>query len=153
MALYTMTLYDWLQNGFELPEIFSEIPTLPESEMTFAELFVYHFSEWEIGFETAESFERKLTQHANMIIPLYIKKIETIENEYSNIFKNETVRRSYLNNIVISTLDDDTGNSAESLEIKNPTETINAIKQFQEKINSVYMSLLDEFQSMFVGLC
>lgn len=151
MALYTITLYNWLQNGFSLPAVFDTVPDI--SGMNFKTLFTYHFSDWEIGFETEEAFSRKLEAHANMIIPLYVTKIQAIESEYENIFKNETVRRTFINNASISALNDSTGNSAESLETKTPSETLNAIIQFQERVKPIYQALLDEFQSMFMGLC
>ena len=66
MALYTITLYNWLQNGFSLPAVFDTVPDI--SGMNFKTLFTYHFSDWEIGFETEEAFSRKLEAHANMIV-------------------------------------------------------------------------------------
>lgn len=152
MALYTETLKDWLNNGFTLPAIFSSIPQLTSS-MTFAQLFESYFGEWEIGFETEEMFEMKLNLKANIVIPLYVKKIEMINEQLDNIFKNETIRRTYLNNTNVSTLTDDVGNSAESVETKIPDATLNAITTVQFRLNSIYENLLDEFKSLFMGLC
>lgn len=151
MALYTVTLADWLKHGFSLPALFNTIPTIPG--MNFKQMFESYYGEWEIGFETEEMFEMKLNLKTQLIVPLYIKKIEMINAEIDKIFENKTVRRTYLNNIEISTLTDENGNSAESVETQNSTETINAINAVQNRLNSVYQNLLDEFKSLFMGLC
>lgn len=151
MALYTETLQDWLNNGFSLPTSFDLIQ--PLNGTSFSDLFLSNFGEWEIGFETEEMFEMKLILRANIVIPIYVTKIQAIESEYENIFKNETVRRTFINNAKISILNDSTGNSAESLETKTPSETLNTIIQFQERVKPIYQNLLDEFQSLFMGLC
>lgn len=151
MALYTETLQDWLNNGFSLPEIFDLIQ--PLNEKSFSDLFLSNYGEWEIGFETEEMFEMKLNLKANIVIPLYVKKIEMINEQLDNIFKNETIRRTYLNNTTVSTLTDDVGNSAESVETKISDATLNAITTVQFRLNSIYENLLDEFKSLFMGLC
>lgn len=151
MALYTETLQDWLNNGFSLPTSFDLIQ--PLNETNFSDLFLSNYGEWEIGFETEEMFQMKLELKSNLVVPLYVKKIEMIDAEIDKIFENKTVRRTYLNNVEISTLTDDNGNSAESVETQNSTETINAINAVQKRLNSVYQNLLDEFKSLFMGLC
>ena len=68
MAKYTMTLNDYLRQGFSLPS-FDSIPG-------FGDLFLATYCDREIGFETPQLFEIKLKARASLVLPYYQKKIE-----------------------------------------------------------------------------
>ncbi len=71
MAKYTETLGEYLNNGNDLPTIFSSITD-------FADLFTLNYIEREIGFETEELFTLKLEGRANIVIPFYKDKIDNL---------------------------------------------------------------------------
>lgn len=73
MAKYTETFAEYLENGAELPAVFEEING-------FTDLFIAHFCDKEIGFETENLFKIKLEASASIHIPFYKKKIELYEN-------------------------------------------------------------------------
>lgn len=68
MALYTETLYDYINNGNTLPVVFNEIEG-------FSDLFFGFYFDREIGFETEEIFKHKLEAFANVYVPVYKEKI------------------------------------------------------------------------------
>lgn len=68
MALYTETLYDYLNNGNTLPAVFDEIEG-------FSDLFAGFYFDREIGFETEEIFKHKLEAFANVYVPIFKEKI------------------------------------------------------------------------------
>lgn len=78
MAKYTETFAEYLKNGAELPAVFDDIEG-------FTDLFIAHFCDKEIGFETEILFKIKLEAAAEIHIPFYKKKIEMYENALSKI--------------------------------------------------------------------
>lgn len=71
MAKYTELLQEYLEDGNELPSIFSEIEG-------FEDLFIARFCDHELGFETENLFAIKLEHYANMYIPLYKERIADV---------------------------------------------------------------------------
>lgn len=71
MAKYTELLSEYLENGGELPAVFSEIEN-------FEDLFIATYCDCEIGFETPILFQIKLEATANIVIPQYKKRIEAL---------------------------------------------------------------------------
>ena len=69
MAKYTMTLAEYLARGGALPSSFALIEG-------FEDLFVAHYCDHEIGFETNELFNIKLELKANLVMQLYKDKID-----------------------------------------------------------------------------
>ena len=78
MAKYTETLGEYLNNGNDLPTIFSSITD-------FSDLFTLNYIEREIGFETEELFALKLEGRANIVIPFYKNKIDNLTATLSRI--------------------------------------------------------------------
>lgn len=78
MAKYTELLAEYLKSGGELPAAFDTIDGLKD-------LFIGRFIEREIGFETPELFQIKLEYKANLIIPVYQKRINELEQAYANL--------------------------------------------------------------------
>lgn len=71
MAKYTELLGEYLENGNELPAIFSTITD-------FDDFFTARYIDREIGFETEQLFSVKLEGKANYVIPLYSQRITAL---------------------------------------------------------------------------
>lgn len=160
MALYTETLADWIANGWSLPAVFAIMPAV--NGETFSQTFSEYFSDWEIGFETEELFDKKLKVRAKVICPMYKDIIEQIQAKiHDGIFQNSNkvsrTTRNYINNDIISTIDDTTGNSAvtESFETTGSSQKesqTDVIIRYQNEIKSIYQKCLDEFKCLFMGV-
>ena len=68
MSKYTMSLGEYLLDGYTLPSSFNQITD-------FDDLFVGYYYNSEIGFETPELFEIRLAVKAEMIMPIYASRI------------------------------------------------------------------------------
>ena len=160
MALYTETLADWIANGWKLPAVFAIMPAV--NGETFSQTFLEYFSDWEIGFETEELFDKKLKVRSKVICPMYKDIIEQIQAKiHDGIFQNSNkvsrTTRNYINNDIISTIDDTTGNSAvtEDLETSGSSQKesqTDVIIRYQNEIRSIYQKCLDEFKCLFMGV-
>ena len=64
MAKYTELLTEYIENGGTLPTAFSLITG-------FEDLFIRHFCNYEIGFETETLFAIKLEEKADLYMNLY----------------------------------------------------------------------------------
>ena len=78
MAKYTELFAEYLESGGELPVAFKDIDG-------FEDLFVAHYCDKEIGFETEDLFKIKLEERAEIVIPIYVKLIESYEEAFSTI--------------------------------------------------------------------
>lgn len=67
-AKYTEYLSDYLSHGYELPADFGLIDG-------FDDLFVGHYIDREIGFETEDLFEVKLASKAALVMPVYATRL------------------------------------------------------------------------------
>lgn len=85
MAKYTELLSEYIKNGGEFPAVFDKIEG-------FEDLFIGHYIDREIGFETPVLFSVKLETRANIVIPAYAKRIAEIEAAEENLINNEKVR-------------------------------------------------------------
>ena len=72
MAKYTELFAEYLESGGELPAAFDEI-------VGFKDLFIGHFIDKEIGFETEVLFAIKLETNANLVIGVYADSIAASE--------------------------------------------------------------------------
>lgn len=71
MARYTELFSEWLEEGGQLPALFSEIEG-------FGDLFTATYCDREIGFETPVLFEIKLNAYADLHIPEYKERIDLL---------------------------------------------------------------------------
>ena len=85
MAKYTQLLAEYLQNGGELPVVFSNIEG-------FKELFIGKYADHEIGFETPTLFALKLEFVANLVFPEYLKRINDL-NRAQELLNSPTKSR------------------------------------------------------------
>lgn len=91
MARYTELFIEYLNNGHELPTEFSLIEG-------FGDLFVSWYMDKEIGFETEELFEAKLSMVAGIVIPLYKARLDRLAQAWlkfdtptSVFYESETI--------------------------------------------------------------
>lgn len=77
MAKYTELLAEYLEAGGELPDVFDTIEG-------FEDLFVGHYSDKEIGFETEALFAVKLELYAELYIPIYAARIDALATAWTN---------------------------------------------------------------------
>ena len=82
MAKYTELLAEYLQSGGQLPAAFDTIDG-------FSDLFIGHFCDREIGFETPKLFEIKLETRANLVIPIYKERIDQLM-QFDTMFNEPT---------------------------------------------------------------
>lgn len=66
MARYTELFAEWLEEGGELPDLFSAIQI---GDNNLSDIFTAHFAAREIGFETPILFKLKLNEYAAILIP------------------------------------------------------------------------------------
>lgn len=78
MAKYTELFTEYIENGWELPTVFSKIEG-------FSDLFLGHFCDHEIGFETEELFNVKLETRARIIIPFYADRLAAIKARFEGL--------------------------------------------------------------------
>lgn len=72
MAKYTELLSEYIENGGQLPAAFDNIEG-------FEDLFLGYYCDHEIGFETPTLFAMKLETTANLVIPVYVKRLAELE--------------------------------------------------------------------------
>lgn len=77
MAKYTELFAEYLESGGELPAVFSTIEG-------FEDLFVAHYCDKEIGFETETLFAIKLEFYANIYVPKYAERITALATAWTN---------------------------------------------------------------------
>lgn len=75
MAKYTMLLTEYLERGGQLPASFDSIEG-------FKDLFIRHFCDKELGFETPYLFEIKLQEKADLYINYYADKISKMASAW-----------------------------------------------------------------------
>ena len=77
MAKYTELLAEYLEAGGELPDVFDTIEG-------FEDLFIAHYCDKEIGFETEALFAVKLELYANIYVPKYAERITALATAWTN---------------------------------------------------------------------
>lgn len=87
MAKYTELFAEYLESGGELPAAFADIDG-------FEDLFKGYYIDKEIGFETEVLFKIKLETYANLIIPVYVERIENFKTAYNKILNPSKSRNT-----------------------------------------------------------
>lgn len=90
MAKYTELFGEWLQSN-QLPTIFNEIEN-------FSDLFTLQYIDKEIGFETEWLFEQKLKEKANILIPIYKKRLSAFDTLQDKLINQLTIKTTEANN-------------------------------------------------------
>lgn len=85
MARYTELLSEYLEDGGQLPAVFSQIEG-------FEDIFKAYYIDHEIGFETPALFAIKLEAKANLVIPMYAGKIAAYNQTIEQLQNPQKVR-------------------------------------------------------------
>lgn len=78
MAKYTELFAEYLESGGTLPAAFEDIDG-------FEDAFIQEYCDKEIGFETEALFYIKLEAKANIVIPIYKKKFEALDQTLTQL--------------------------------------------------------------------
>lgn len=120
MAKYTQLLAEYLEDGGELPAVFSDIEG-------FKDAFIGEYADCEIGFETPVLFTLKLNTRANVVIPLYSARIADLDtirdiilNPNKKRIKTGELQRSRNGEIIRLTA----GNKVVTVNTKSGTQTV-----------------------------
>ena len=172
MAKYTMLLAEYLARGGALPSSFALIEGLQD-------LFIGQYCDYEIGFETDELFSIKLEHKANLIIPLYKRRID-LRAEYWTKASNPTKVRyekatttynmgaieskstelpidaedatpNIINNTEAYT-NDDVRELRHEENGETLDEVLKALQFLNTEVNDLIMKLLDEFKPLFMAV-
>ena len=172
MAKYTELFADYLANGGTLPAVFATIEG-------FETKFIQHYCDKELGFETETLFALKLEEKANIYVPLYKERIDslatalnkiktpskvfsesntitdTIGAQDSNI-KNVPFNAENANPSQINHADESVNERAEEREHTESgftaDEAIRTYNFLNEQIHSIEESLLNEFKDLFMRI-
>ena len=179
MALYTLSLSEYLERGGKLPPCFEDIPTYTSKEYIngevvivgeypFEKMFIDRYFEREIGYETPALFYQRLNALAVLKVPEYSRKIELIRglDDVLDIEKTETIEQSAKTENFVGSFNnllgvatpanknaEVTGTSSDTHTFKGATESerVFTVKQLIA-LDNIYEKLLDEFNKLFMGI-
>lgn len=162
MAKYTELFAEYLEGGGELPAAFGEIDG-------FEDLFIGHFLDKEIGFETEELFAIKLETYANIVIPAYAERITALQTAISKLSNPQKVRKTEVDGgeqnsqtwaLPFNSTEADPNAKAHSDAIHNedettesgltPDEAIRMVEKMEGQVYLIKEALLHEFDSLFM---
>ena len=150
MARYTSYLFEYLNDGFTLPEIFGEVPAV--NGKTFAELFTAFYKWHELGFSTEWRFHDELEALANLIVPDYVRRIKLAEKLNAELGTDDTEERTtYAAPAGLTT-----GNNEQARERITRSETANELLAELAYINNeaknLYVEFILAFRDLFLGV-
>lgn len=150
MSRYTSYLFEYLNDGFTLPEIFGEVPAV--NGKTFAELFSAFYKWHELGFSTEWRFHDELESLANLIVPDYVRRINAVAALNAEIGTDDTEERTTYAAPGGST----TGNNEEAREKITRSETSSELLASLDHLNddsrNLYVQLMTAFRTCFLGV-
>lgn len=170
MATYTHTFIEYMgeQMG-QLPEIFNDFNIDIGEGHSFNDLFVLHFSAYEIGAETFAEFDNLLKARALELLPFYKKKIDAINAALVQPFNNgnkitlttNNTGKNYDNPLNSTGLNDadissalitDSVTTEEHEGTNTRSNKIDVVIQYQDAINNLYSELLEKFNVCFMQM-
>ena len=162
-AKYTEYLGEYLLTH-SLPEEFNQIDG-------FADLFTATYVDREIGFETEELFEIKLSARAHDVIPLYKQRMEQYQNAINNL---QTAKKTFKDEIQVSpkkvsntelplnttsalpnSVQEAVGYTDVTTRTEEGVTTIESydiLDRLKSKVYNITNDLLGEFDSLFMGV-
>lgn len=172
MAKYTELLTEYIENGGTLPTAFSLITG-------FEDLFVKHFCNYEIGFETETLFALKLEEKADLYMNLYAERVSAVATAYTHV--KAPAKTYYESNSLTQTIGEQDSNVKQvpfnavdanpssinhvdesvntNAETRNRTdsgvsadEAIRVYELLNSKVKNILNDLLDEFEDLFMGV-
>ena len=150
MARYTSYLFEYLNDGFTLPEIFGEVPAV--GAKTFSELFTSFYKWHEIGYDTEWRFHDELEARANLIVPDYVRRINAVSKLNAEIGAGDTEERTtYAAPAAITT-----GDHEQAREKITRSETSNellaSLDHLSDETRNIYVQLMNAFRTLFLGV-
>lgn len=150
MSRHTSYLFEYLNDGFTLPEIFGEVPAV--NGKTFAELFTAFYKWHEIGFSTEWRFHDELESLANLIVPDYVRRINAVTKLNAEIGTDDTEERTTYSAPAGSTA----GNNEEAREkitrSETSTELLASLDHLADDSRNIYVQLMTTFRTCFLGV-
>ena len=150
MARYTSYLFEYLNDGFTLPEIFGEVPAV--GTKTFSELFTSFYKWHEIGYDTEWRFHDELEARANLIVPDYVRRINAVAKLNAEIGTDDTEERTTYAAPAGTT----TGNNEQAREKITRSETANellaSLDHLSDETRNIYVQLMNAFRTLFLGV-
>ena len=150
MSRYTTYLFEYLNDGFTLPEIFGEVPAV--NGKTFAELFTGFFKWSELGYDTEWRFHDALEARANLIVPDYVRRINSVAKLNAEIGTDDTEERTTYAAPAGTTA----GNNEQAREKITRSETANELLAELDHLNddsrNLYVQLMIAFRNLFMGV-
>lgn len=138
MAKYTESLFEYLQDGNELPSLFSLIDG-------FEELFKARYMLSEIGFETEDLFKIKLNYYAKIYIPRYKILIEKYDLLIENLTNPSKVSIELNNSQAV-------GGEQNSSTTELPIDSLNATPSIKNHSDSFTNTSNSQIQRSETGL-
>ena len=172
MARYTMLFKDFIEAGGQYPACFAEIEGLQDA-------FFGRYCVSEIGFETPSIFQIRLEAKANELVPFYKEKMTLASAQYVGLLtpsKLETITHEYgqahtatngesidlptdaetftdptTKTATDTTTDERTDTDTHETGL-SATERLEVIERLNEIKKPLMTELLNQFQSLFMGV-
>lgn len=172
MARYTMLFKDFIEAGGQYPACFAEIEGLQDA-------FYGRYCVSEIGFETPSIFQIRLEAKANELVPFYKEKMTLASAQYVGLLtpsKLETITHEYgqahtatngesmdlptdaetftdptTKTATDTTTDERTDTDTHETGL-SATERLEVIERLNEIKKPIMTELLNQFQSLFMGV-
>lgn len=157
MARYTEYLFEFLEHGYTLPEIFDTVPAFAGTR--FKDIFAAWYKWKEIGFDTEQRFDAELRARALVVVPHYVEKINelnAISSPSSTVFSETLETVDFLAPAGISaTTKNESGKTTVKRErtgAQTVGETLEIIRDIEDNRKNLYADLIGEFSSLFMGV-
>ncbi|MBQ0154591.1 MAG: hypothetical protein KBS70_07390 [Bacteroidales bacterium] len=165
MARYTELLSEYLAGeGRELPSSFSLIEG-------FSDLFIGHYADHEIGFETEDLFALKLEHYADLHLPIYASRINLLNSYILRLEDPEKIRQTIHDMGAVEGLqwvlpfdsdESDPSAKTRSEQYQNvdtntesgytPDEILRVIELLNGDVKNLKLRLLEEFKNIFMRI-
>lgn len=150
MARYTKYLFEYLNDGFTLPETFGYVPTV--SGFTFAQLFTNFYKWSEIGYDTEWRFHDALESRANLITQGFVDRINKAKQLTEEIGTDDTEERTTYAAPAATTA----GNNEEAREKITRSETadelLRSLAYLNAEAKNLYVEFMLAFRDLFMGV-
>lgn len=150
MARYTLYLFEYLNDGFTLPEVFGYVPTV--SGFTFSELFTSYYKWSELGYDTEWRFHDALEARANLITQGFVDRINKVKTMTADIGEDDTEERTTYAAPAGTTA----GNNEQAREkitrSQTDDELLRALAYLNNDAKNLYVEFMLAFRDLFLGV-
>ena len=154
MARYTEYLFEYLNNGHTLPDIFDTVP--PYGGADFKALFTNFYRWREIGFDTEARFSDELGALAAVVVPDFVDRIKADSNidlsktEYQNTDSTTIYAAPYGSADLSASMGTTVTTGKHGLQ--SVSESIKLQEHLQDDPTNLYTVLLMRFEKLFMGV-